>query len=259
MAVNKDGVAYVVDSGHNRIVAFNKKGKYLFAFGEHGSKNGQFKHPVGITIDGSNQVYIADKNNSRIQIFDAKGQWLKSIPVERSSRSLMPVDVAVNPNNNQILATINNTHEILRYSQDGRLLGTWGGEGVDKGKFRYPATMAISGKGQIYVVDVLNTRVQVFSSTGESLVNVGQWGILSGEFFRPKGVALDLEGNVYVGDSFMDVIQVFDSSHRFLYVLGKRDKPRRFVSVAGIAVDNDQRLYAVEMLEHRVSVYSLEK
>ena len=56
----------------------------------------------------------------------------------------------------------------------------------------------------------------------------------------------------------MDVIQVFDDAHQFIHVLGTGGKPHRFISAAGIAIDDTNRLYVAEVLKNRVSVYQLE-
>ena len=50
---------------------------------------------------------------------------------------------------------------------------------------------------------------------------------------------------------------MFSSAYQFLPVRGSGGKPQALTSAAGIAVDNDNRLYVAEMLKHRVTVFEL--
>ena len=47
-----------------------KTASFLTEWGSLGSGDGQLNHPLGLTIDSSNNVYIGDFNNQRIQKFD---------------------------------------------------------------------------------------------------------------------------------------------------------------------------------------------
>lgn len=255
VAVAPDGRIYVVDGGRQRVVAFDRAGKPLFVVGRYGTAAGEFRNPVGIGVDDAGRFYVADKDNHRIQAFDGDGRWQRSIAVTVRGQPAAPIDVAVDRHGRLYVTT--NNHWVLAYDARGQSLRRWGGEGENEGEFRYPATVAVDPQGVIYVVDILNARVQTFDAGGKFIVPVGEWGVLPGQFFRPKGVAVDGRGRVYVADSYLDVIQVFDEARRFLYVLGGDGKPQRFVSAAGIALDPAGRLYVTEMLKHRVSVYEL--
>lgn len=257
VAVSPSGSIYVVDGGNHRIVEFSRGGDWRNSFGGQGSKPGKLQGPLGIGIDGNNRIYVADKGNNRIQIFDSKGRFISQFRTLFRGKAVMPADVAVTANGNRLFVTSNATHAILVYSSNGKLLRHWGGEGVDKGRFRYPATIAIGPKGEVYVVDVLNSRVQVFDQQGNHVVDVGAWGALPGEFVRPKGVAVDNEGNVYVSDSYLEVIQVFDKFRRFSHVLGNKGKPMYLTAPTGIAVNARGQLFVTEMLKHEVSAYDL--
>lgn len=256
VAVGAGGRVYVVDSGNHRVAVFNRAGKPLFSIGQRGTETGQFRDPLGIGIGPANQVFVADKGNQRIQVFSADGAFQHSFPVMVSGKSIAPVDVAVDAAGKTVYVTGNTNHKLMAFTPDGRLLRQWGGEGMNRGEFRYPATVDVGPDGRVYVVDVLNTRVQVFDPSG-SIFTVGEWGVLPGQLFRPKGVAVDRKGRVYVSDSYLDVLQVFSSAYKFLHVLGSAGKPHPVVSPGGIAIDDSNRLYVTEMLKNRVTVFEL--
>lgn len=261
VAVSKSGQIYIVDGVNNRVVVSNKDGKVLFSFGEKGSGNGQMQFPLGIFIDSSGSVYVADSGNHRIQVFDPFGEYQTEInipPFEGNPSD--PTDLTIDEAGNRIFIVDNNNHHILVYDlQTMKLLDTYGTPGMEKRQFRYPFLISSDKDNYLYIVDVINTRVQVLNSDGKFVQFIGGWGVEKGEFFRPKGVAVDSKNRVYVSDGYMGVIQVFKPNGEFDSVLSVADEGgvKKFNKPVGIYIDNNNRLYVVEMFANRVSVYSI--
>ncbi len=255
VAVSPQRRIFVVDGGNHRVVAFDAGGRALFSIGQAGSKNGEFRDPVGIGIDRDGRLYVADRGNQRIQIFSHDGAFQSAFPVIVQGKPAPPVDVAVDAQQRVYVTTA--THRLAVFDARGRLQRQWGGEGENKGEFRYAASVTVDRSGLVHVVDALNARVQVFEPGGRYVINVGEWGVLPGQLFRPKGVANDARGRVYVSDSYLDVVQVFDENRHFLHVLGSAGTPHRFTAAGGIAVDEHNRLYVAEVLKNRISVFEL--
>lgn len=61
-----------------------------------GSEDGQFKVPLGLTVDSSDNILVADYMNDRIQIFNQSGKFIKSVKVEK------PVVIGVHPKTKQV-------------------------------------------------------------------------------------------------------------------------------------------------------------
>ena len=258
VAVGSNGRIYVVDGGNHRVVAFDSSGKFLFTIGRRGAGPGELRDPVGIATDSRGRVYVADKGNGRVQVFDAAGALERAIPVVDVNGPARPIGVVVSERGERIYVTGNMNHNVMVFDADGKLMREWGAEGVATGQFRYPASMALHD-GMLYVVDGLNSRVQIFTEAGLFQYQVGEWGVLPGQLFRPKGIALDGKGRIYVSDGYMDVVQVYDTDYRLLYVFGAGGELRRFKAPGGMAIDPaTNRLYVVEMLENRVSVFQLD-
>ncbi len=256
VAVAGNGRAYVVDGGNHRLVIYDALGGFIAAVGQHGAGAAQFAEPLGVAVDRHGLVYVADAGNHRIQVLDGEGRFLRSLPLLDGGKPVRPADVAVSELSGNLFVTGNNTHRVMKLSPQGEVLGSWGGEGVAQGQFRYPATLAVR-EGLVAVVDVLNTRVQIFDEDGRYHYQLGEWGVLPGQLFRPKGIAIDQAGRYYISDSYMEVVQVFDSGYRLLHVLGQGGRPHRFVAPVGLAASLDGRLYVTEMLANRVSVFEL--
>ena len=261
VAVSKDGRIHVVNGVNNEIRMFNQNGKFLSAFGTNGSANGEFKNPLGIDVDNSGRVFVADSGNHRIQIFDARGRFIAEIRIPaKNNHPADPTDVVVDESRKRCYVVDNDNHRILVYNLVTlKLTKTYGTPGTDKGAFRYPFLMTLDKQGKLFIVDVINTRVQVLAPDGKLVTVIGSWGVEKGEFFRPKGVAIDQAGRVYVSDSYMGVIQVFDASGPFYAALGdpQNGKVKKFKTPAGLFIDHRNRLYVVEMLANKVSVYQI--
>jgi DNA-binding beta-propeller fold protein YncE len=262
VSVSKDHRIYVVDGVNNKIRIFDRNGKYLSSFGKKGSENGEFRFPLGIDIDNSGKVYIADSGNHRLQIFNPDGKFIAKIIIPSNNKQTAdPTDVAVDDSRNRCYIVDNDNHYILVYNLSNRkLIRTYGSPGSGKLAFRYPFMITLDKDKYLYIVDVINTRVQVLNPDGLFVAFIGGWGVEKGEFFRPKGVAIDRNNRVYVSDSYMGVIQIFDSNGEFFAVVGDPAKraPKKFKTPMGLFIDNNNRLYVVEMLANKVSVYHLE-
>ena len=77
VAQSENGDFFVAD-GHwnNRIVKFDKTGRYLMEWGQRGSAQGEFDLPHTIVIDRRGRVLVGDRSNHRIQIFDQDGGYI---------------------------------------------------------------------------------------------------------------------------------------------------------------------------------------
>jgi len=255
VAVNKTHI-YIVDGTNHRVVAYNKKGRYLFSIGGGKGKKQLFNYPVGMTVSGD-KIYVADTGNHKIRIFTLNGKPIRTFTIYSEDQEERPIDIAVSKQGKEIYVTGNHNHQILVYSDKGKLIREWGGRGTRKGKFRYPASMINLNRRQKVIVDALNARVQIITNKGKFVRQFGSLGVVAGKFYRPKGVAKDEEDNIYVSDSYMELIQVFDSSGEFLHILGESGKIRRFSAPSGITIF-DNRLYVTEVLDSKISVYSLD-
>lgn len=123
----------------------------------------------------------------------------------------------------------------------------WGAYGSANASFRGPAGIATDLRGNIYVVDAENHRIQKFLPDGSFAGTWGTEGIANGQFFGPTGVAVDTGGNIYVADQALDRIQKFDAAGRFLRSWGARGSaPGQFYSPAGIAADTSGNIYVTD-------------
>ncbi len=250
--IGKGGNLYVVEGGNHQVAVFDVSGSRTGTLGELGSDEGQLKSPLGLGISRKGEIYVADKGNKRLVMFAANGRFKRIIQLaDEEGDDVVPVDVAVGPKGRELYVTANNSHKVLVFSTKGELLRAWGGEGEDPGQFRFPATIDIDAAGNVYVVDVLNARVQKFDAAGNHLLTFGGLGGKPGTFFRPKGIAIDSVGNAYVSDSFLGAIQVFNAAGEFLYVVAEQGVTTVFETPVGLAAAGS-KLFVTQMLPGNV-------
>ena len=80
VAIAANGDIIIAD-GHggktnDRMVKLSKDGKFIKAWGRHGSAPGEFDTPHGIALDSTGRVFVADRVNSRVQVFDPDGNFV---------------------------------------------------------------------------------------------------------------------------------------------------------------------------------------
>ncbi len=261
VTVGKDHLIYVMDGVNNRVVVFDEQGKFSFAFGGKGAGKGFFNAPLGITTDSQGNVYVADSGNRRVQIFSPLGQFISLFTIESKpgERPADPVDVEVDEGRNRIYVVDNDNHHILVYSlTNHRLLEIWGSAGEGMQMLRNPFFIALAKDTSLLVVDVLNTRVQVWTPQGKAVNTIGDYGVDLGQLYRPKGVCVAGDNTVFVSDSYVGAIQTFNRYGHFKAVLGdETGTVIIWTTPVGITIDDRNRLYIVEMIPNQVSVYQI--
>lgn len=104
--VASDDSIFVTDGyGNQRVVKFNKAGKFLKAWGKKGTGPGEFRIPHSVTQDRGGRIIIADRcglgetkcTDGRVQIFDTDGKFLAKWT--SPAGTLAPQAVAVDTSN----------------------------------------------------------------------------------------------------------------------------------------------------------------
>lgn len=132
----------------------------------------------------------------------------------------VPVGVAADAEGNIYVMDTNNSR-VQKFDSEGNFLLTWGSEGSGEGQFGdilnpREGRLAVDTQGNVYVIDLKNSRVQKFDSNGNYLTQWGTKGYSEGQFTEPFDIAADQHNNIYVSDAGNNTIQKFDETGRFL-------------------------------------------
>ena len=95
-------------------------------------------------------------------------------------------------------------------------VGQWGKHGFGYCQFNLPYGVAVAPKGNVYVSDTWNHRVQYFKPTGSFLGKWGSEGMGKGKFMLTGKLGISPTGLVYVPDVYTACVQYFTANGSFL-------------------------------------------
>lgn len=224
-SIGKDKVM-VVDQEHDRMVVFDRKGKFLLGWGKKGTKPMEFNEPTGATSDDKGNAYVIDTWNGAIKGFDERGKEV----LDRGLTSGFYGPRGLFFDGTNFLVVDSGSHRVVTISPDGTVLAAWGGLGDGKGKFRGPMAVATDRNGHYFVADTDNHRIQVLDKDGNGV-----------KFIKYEGavwsVAVDKEGRFYVPNTDEGgCIKVYSSVGDYIGTLvdqaGVKIGPYRALSVS---------------------------
>ncbi len=285
IAVDRNGLIYVVDRENNRIQILDPAGKYLrtLGMGKETSKNEGFAAPQGISLDAEGRIYVADTNNHRIQIFEPYPslKYMGTIGVKERKHLLSwkktptktyendgfywPRSVFVDPTTGRIYVSDTNNHRIQILDQSWKYLRTigTGKETADNNGFNYPWNVSSDSKGRLYIADFWNNRIQILDHSGKYLHTLGSANSKSENFNRTAGIFVDSKDRLYVTDLNNHRIQIFDPNGKYLRTLGTNTEttaPTGFHWPRGVFVDHAGLIYVADTYNHRIQIFpSLEE
>jgi len=149
---DRNGRLYVVDSGLNAVVVFDKDGKQVGAFGRKGQGPGEFMgQPRGakldITCGNDHLLYITDHGQQRISVFKEDFSFIKNHPVPA-----LRDNAAVNRAGDIFLLSQKEDGKVLcRYDPNLVLKNTFL-DGSDHATSRYFPNLASGGRFSQYAL-----------------------------------------------------------------------------------------------------------
>ncbi len=186
-----DGLLYVSDSGHHRVVAVDPasgEAVAVYGSGTPGFKSGsaleaQFDSPQGLAFDPvTDTLYVADTNNHAIRTIDV---------------------------NSGEVATLAGTGALgwppaASLFENARLNSPWG-----LTLYQGDLWIAMAGFHQIWTAD-LDGGV-IGPAVGSSREGVANGGLTAAELAQPSGLAFDSSGRLYFADSESSSIRFADA------------------------------------------------
>jgi DNA-binding beta-propeller fold protein YncE len=163
------GRVYVVDSGGDRVYAFEGNEALALILGMRGSQSSQFKYPSAIAIDPANgRMLVADQDNYRVQVFSTSG--------------------------------------LFQFRFGYRIKYLPGGE---EGWFTRTAGLAVDAQGHIFVTDGLMSTLRSFSTLGAETAKLAEYGFGVGELRAPGDVVIDGTGRILVANSNAGTVEIY--------------------------------------------------
>jgi hypothetical protein len=196
-----------VGSKLDPIMEFDAKGNFIKAFGA-----GLLQFAHGFTIDAADHLWITDgvppdgkgTRGQTVMEFDSSGKLLRTlgkpgVAGSAPDRFTEPNAVLVAPDGSIFVAQghtrdYKGQPRVIKFDAKGKFIKQWGSAGPAPGQFGMPHCLAMDSKGNLYVGDRDNNRIQIFTQDGKLLGQLTQFG-------RPSGISIDRNDVIYVTDS----------------------------------------------------------
>jgi hypothetical protein len=245
--VDKDDNIWAVDKGSDMVVKFNPEGRVVMVFGRKQEASdegtGPLKHPK------------------------------PPLPAE-DGRFRQVTDVTWDPQGNIYISDGYVNSRVAKADANGNWLKSWGNRGNKPGEFNTPHSIAADAKGNIYVADRFNRRIQVFDGDGNFLRAITV-DVPFDHNARPAiGAKPDPEAKegtfapgapwtvcitpppnqvLFTSDAYPGRLYKLSLDGKVLGVLGESGKqPRQFGWIHEIACPDEHTVYVAELLNWRV-------
>lgn len=118
LAVDADGLLYVVDTYLDHVVVFDTDGEFVRKLGTIGAGPGKFMRPRGIAIDSDGHVYVGDAMANLFQILTPDGKALMPIGGLGTDpgKFIVPASIAIDRHNRVYVTDQGNRRiQVFRY------------------------------------------------------------------------------------------------------------------------------------------------
>lgn len=271
VATDSQDRVYVFNRGEHPMIVFDSDGNFLNAWGE-----GVFANAHGIFIGSDDTLYLADNFDHTVRVFDTDGTLRHTLGEVDSPANTgfepgkSPVQFGGGPFNRVTNACLSSKNELYvsdgygnarvhKFSEDLSYEFSWGEPGRGPGEFRLPHAIALDSDDRVLVADRENSRVQIFSPSGEYLT---EWN----DVIRPDDIFIDSQGMVFIAElghiagRSPDVeilphtpharVSIVDLDGELVHRFGGADpvQPGNFFAPHGIWADSIGDLYVAEVV-----------
>ncbi len=264
MVTDSTGALYTLDVTHQRIEKFTSDGDFIRSI----NLSCQTPQCAGasVAVDGGDNILVSilDADSvegiySRIERYDSDGNLLDVFgdtgPTEDRLRA--PYGIAVNKQTGDIYvadhaggdADPTPYAQIRHYNANGELQGSIGSLGTGPGQLQLVTGLAIDSAGNIYGVDMQQSRVTVFSYNGSFVRQWGSSGVGNGQFGGPFGVYIDDTDLIYVTDFANNRVQLFDTDGTYLSQIS-------YPAPSAVAGDLAGNIFVFNFTDNKVGKFS---
>jgi DNA-binding beta-propeller fold protein YncE len=287
---NTTGPAYAAAA--TQLLEFDHDGKFIREIG-HNLYAWSYAHSV--KVDPQDNIWVADKGSDMVIKFDPEGRVAMVFgrkqeasdegtePLKHVKPPLPPVDgmfrqvtdMAWDPAGNTYISDGYVNSRVAKVDKDGNWIKSWGEPGDQPGQFKVPHSIAVDAKGNVYVADRGNRRIQVFDGEGKYLREItidvpfdanarpaigpkpsqtdpGNGTMKAGS---PWAICITPGPNqvLFSADAYPGRIYKLSLDGKVLGYLGESGKqPKQFGWIHEMACPSENELYVAELLNWRV-------
>ncbi len=270
VAVDPYGMLYLISSKEGKVREVKVSGEISGTFGTKGKGKSEFMKLRDVAIGSGGELYLVDETSQKVTIMKLEGEPagprlanatppgrfnLKG-PVAKFAAKAQTFAVR---SDGAAAAWLPEAREVaLLYGSGGKK--TLMRYGDQQGQVKNPAGMVFDLKGQLYVADTGNGRVQIFDSSGAFSNVFGEkagfmgGGGKEGQFDAPSGLVVSSKGVIYIADTGNKRLQAFNSEGIFLFAVGPQLGNISLQKPVSVTCDNNRNLYILDAALKKVIV-----
>jgi len=253
VTVDAAGLVYVadMDAGNIRVIDFAARKMTLY------SEKTPVGLPIGLVTDSRGNLYVADGYGKQVLMLNANRVMVRTIGAGTFGK---PTFMAVNEGLGRLYVSDVVKHEVAVFSlATGEKLFAFGKKGTGTGELYGPQGIAINKKGQLFVAEQLNARVQVFDAEGKHQYMFGKRGDNPFQFEGPRGLAFDSDENLFVAETRKAAVQILKADGTPLTSLGGGRTAHQlgFTLPGAIHIDQNDRVYISDGMNKRITIWQM--
>jgi DNA-binding beta-propeller fold protein YncE len=249
VATDAEDNVYVFHRGPQPILVFDRHGKFLRSWGDDVVKTAH-----GLRIDDDGNVWITDIGHHQVMKFSPEGKLLRTLgkkdqPGNDREHFDKPTDVAFGAGGELYVADGYGNSRVIEFSTLGSFVREWGKKGSGDGEFNLPHAIRLDAKGNVYVGDRENNRIQIFDGKGKYLAQYRDGG-------APYGLFLTRDERILVADGRANLVWVLDLHGKALGHFGEKGRgPGQFDMPHAVCEDSHGAVYVTEITGKRVQKF----
>jgi len=109
-------------------------------------------------------------------------------------------------------------------------------------------------KANVFVIDVGDSSVKVFTEAGEFLMFIRDWGKTGEKFLHPSAVMQCTDGRILVADTLRKKVAVFNCAGKFAYFFDD-PKGETLEQPEAMTIDSGGNIHVLDTVKEKVFVY----
>jgi outer membrane protein assembly factor BamB len=221
------------------------------------------RNPTGVAVSPSGELWVCDTANDRLQVFEANGKFLRNFGTHGSAPGEFDFgteDAAMDGN------TPLGHNCSLDFDASGAL---YVADAANQRVQRFPASALSWLASSCCTIEIEGTPYPFPESVAQPDLVIGSNGTGDGQFLFASDVAIAPNGDIYIGDRYRIDVQRFDHGGHYIETIGEPNitdagnqpivltgigdslledplDPNAFLSIDGIAIDQQGRLYIAD-------------
>ena len=244
---------------------------FIAKWGKEGTKDGQFKIPLGITVSVKGYIYVSEGYETyRIQKSDSSGNFITKWGAYGKGDGQFDTsfDITIDHKDNIYVAdTYNN--RIQKFDSSGNFITKWGAYGDNNRELSSPKGVAVDTEGNVFVVSWQH-YIHKFTPEGQSIKtwDIEEYNNTLGSHcdHHLEDIVIDPYGYIYVVNSLISAsaddsiyeccIKKFDSNGKFILKWGsKHDQNAPFGGSIRIGMDFNGNIYVANTGNHCIQKF----